>query len=489
MKNTRSFYKKNMLCSRSAVRAWSIEIFFLLAMCLPLMAQNDVEYVPDSSEIRESLIETWFIQDIAVVLEQDTQIVQNRLGDYFLVRAEERGAEVAIIVAPLVRQLVKMQTMEILVDDAETEMENTVQEEGTLEGVAVIEDKAITSIETWPENGQGSWVLYRDAQTGNSLRVRYYFMPDPQVYVQFFKGFEKSFGEFSIFGALVASRVPVAVLLEYFYTASFEDVQYITRHTLPWNYANVYEQVYDDTMQMVGVIRSLLPVFRQAGMFVSTTGQFDFLKWIVDGLIKPITGGILFDEPLRQNTLNSSVNAIPASDAYKSFDYIRNLAAAAISARTSVSYHYNTSGADVKTEPFSLYTDADGVLQRAGFILNSGYVIDMLKPLLYVLAVTEPGRFFLGAIRENIPSTAGGKIPEQQMYNRAVAFFPWFDSEGHLQIAVFEDGSEFTYNQFLERYPNSFVHLVRIKASMEFYPDEPPESENAENIVDSIVIE
>ena len=143
-------------------------------------------------------------------------------------------------------------------------------------------------------------------------------------------------------------------------------------------------------------------------------------------------------------------------------------------------YYYNTSGADVKTEAFSLYRDNSGALKKTGFVADSGYPIELLKSLLYVLAVTEPGRFFLGAVRRSVPSTAAaGQSAEKQVFTGTAAFFPWFDASGTFQTAVFENGQEYTLDEYVQKNARCFVFLVRIKASKRFYPERPSVKEKS----------
>ena len=416
--------------------------------------------VPESAFCRKELINTWFKAAPETLKTKEPQVVQNETGDYFLVRQEQENGELQIIIAPLVNQKVVLKT-------------NT--DTGGFETAAGTE----MWIETWPKNAPGSWVLYRDPVTGKTLRIRCYFVHDKEVYIEFFPGKEKSSADFIIFGAAAASQVPVPLTFEQLYVMSFEDILHITRYTLPWNYTRVFSHSYTDIMQMTGMIRSLLPSVQKT--FVKDkNGSIAFLKWIADGLVKPLTGAVITPESLTINTVerpqeknskpHGPASALPAEH-FDSLNAVRNMAAAAISARTGIFYHYNNSGADVKTEAFSYYTDFSGTPRNAGFSANSGYPVEMLKPLLYVLAATEVHCFFLGAIRQDAKNDLTGKVAGRPVFSEAAAFFTWFDKQGRLQVSVFEKGYEYTLDEFIEKYSGSFVFLVRVKASMEFYPD------------------
>ncbi len=479
---------------------------FLYAQAAQKMKSSPAPEIPESASCRKELIETWFMQDPEIVRAAEPQVLQNRVGDYFLVRQEEENGQMRIIVAPLVRQkvLIAVNNLEVPLESraapssadpaavseksAEKKASATADLQAGVQPVTVIpsnasvasapvavseksnEEKNVSAalppenentakeiwIETWPETAPGSWVLYRDALTGKPLRIRYYIVPDGEVYADFFPGKEKCLADFVVFGAVAAGGVPVPVGFDRFYTATLEELSRLTRYTLPWNYTKVFSHSYDGVKQMIGLVRFLLPSLHKSGKISGEGASLNFVKWIVDGLVKPLTGGTVRLEEEQTDA--------------KSLENIRTLAAAAISARTDIVYDRNTSGADVKTDAFAYYIDADGVPKNTGYAFNSGYPVELLKPLFYVLAVTEADRFFLGAVRQGTVQTSAGTA-ERQVFTGTAAFFPWFDSQGRFQLSVFEKGEEYTIDEFAKKYRGGFVSLVRIKASRDFFPD------------------
>lgn len=455
------------------------------------MKSSPAPEIPESASCRKELIETWFMQDPEILRAAEPQVLQNRVGDYFLVRQEEENGQMRIIVAPLVRQKVLMAVNNLEVPsenraapsaESAADLQTGVQpvtvipsNAGKASAPAAVSEKSAEGknvpaalppenehtakeiwIETWPETAPGSWVLYRDALTGKPLRIRYYIVPDGEVYADFFPGKEKCLADFVVFGAVAAGGVPVPVGFDRFYTATLEELSHLTRYTLPWNYTKVFSYSYDGVKQMIGLVRFLLPSLHKSGKISGEGASLNFVKWIVDGLVKPLTGGTVRLEEEQTDA--------------KSLENIRTLAAAAISARTDIVYDRNTSGADVKTDAFAYYIDADGVPKNTGYAFNSGYPVELLKPLFYVLAVTEADRFFLGAVRQGTVQTAGG-MAERQVFTGTAAFFPWFDSQGRFRLSVFEKGEEYTIDEFAKKYRGGFVSLVRIKASRDFFPD------------------
>ena len=307
-----------------------------------------------------------------------------------------------------------------------------------------------------------------------------------------------------IFENFAARGVPIGVPFEKFYTASFAEVQALTKNNIPWDYVQPRIGQYDDTLVMVQTIRENLkniayaddaayneegkPVSIQNGqprfvpfnlrskISVSSAG---FVKWICDGLVEPLAGSYLKLSPLVQKTVqvnpSGSQGILEANyNSNLSLDWTRNLAAAVLSVRKNNTILYKDSGVDVSIEPFAARWTDRGVQSAVGYISNTGYKIQYLKPLLYVLATVNPQYFYLAAIRQ---TGKGPKGEEVKVFNDAAAIFPYFDADGKFKVVVFYDGAEYSLQQFCgafdsQRSGDSFAHLVRVKTSAKFYPQE-----------------
>ena len=204
--------------------------------------------IPDSSEIREKIIDKWFTQDLKILRFLDSEIYENSIGQKFQVRMEELDDSFAIGVAP--STLIEMDLV------SETETKSTV-------------------MEIYPYDLPGSWILFRDKKTGNPISVRYYFHKNSEIYVEFDaedvpsmnasmkkkKNDEKIYGSFLIFGMYLAHSVPVGLTIDNLYSFSFTQMVEVTKTSLPWEYADVNTLLYDDSLQMIGCIREKLPGF------------------------------------------------------------------------------------------------------------------------------------------------------------------------------------------------------------------------------------
>ena len=451
--------------------------FFLiiagLVLFSPLFARYNRLGIPDSSEIRDCLEEQWFTAPLSEVRLNQPEIRANDNGEKFQIRLEENESTFNVFVAP--HAVIK---------------------------VNVYSDKGMFTEEQdlYPGDAAGSWVLIRDKRTGKPMRIRYYFLKDSDVYVQFSPQGKIALADLVIYGNYAARGVPTGMPFSKFYTASFEDVMNITETKLPWSYVLADPQIYHSMKQMAAVIRERLPfisvvndaMYDENGdlVHISTGKKFEnidesdksekklllssagFVKWIADGLVEPLSGGLLKRDPLIQETVfvkdNGRQGVLSQKyDLFFSLNWVRNLASAVISVYAGKIYLSNQSGVDVTINPFASSITDKGVANTVTFVENSGYTVRVLHSLLYVLAATEPGTFFLGAIR----GTDRTVTPEVMAFNECVVFFPYFQDDGAFACNVFMNGKEMSLEDFCYFYADDFVYLTRVKSSENFFPN------------------
>lgn len=449
-------------------------VFGFLLLISPVFAVYNRLGIPDSSEIRKDLEESWLTAPLDFVRSNLAEIRYNDNGMPFQVKLEENESIYYISVSP------------------ESDMDIDVHTNDEV----VVENQKI-----YPIDGIGSWVLIKDKKTDSPLRIRYYFLKDSDVYIQFSPGNnDVALVDLIIFGNYAARRVTTGVPFEKFYTASFEDVIKFTENKIPWNYVLYDTDMYHSIKQMCAVIREKLPdmtivkdamyngnnelvhittgekfddddlknIAETSGLILSSAG---FVKWICDGLIEPLTGGMLKREPLMQETISVKDTGRQGVlsqnyDLFFGLNWIRNIASAVISVYSGSTYLFNQSGVDVTINPFASSITKKGVANIVTFIENTGYNVHVLRSLMYVLAATEPGTFYLGAIRETDRTVS----PEIKVYNKCVSFFPYFQDDGGFACSVFMDGKEMSLDEFYNSFKDDFVFLTRVKSSEQFFP-------------------
>lgn len=442
--------------------------FLVFSFSFSLFAEYNSLGIPDSAEVRKGLEEAWFEAPLESVRNNNPEIYYNKVGEEFQVRMEESESTYNIFVSP----------------------------HATI-SVNVYSDKGVYTKQqdVYPGDAPGSWVLIKDKKTGKPLRIRYYFLPDSEVFVQFSPYNRTSICDLVIFGNYAVRGVPTGVPFDKFYSASFDEMKKITKKNVPWNYVSFYSEDYHSVNQMASVIREKLPeIVYHADAMIDENGDFveltsgkkirrekgddkkplssaGFLKWVADGLVEPLAGGKLKRYPLLAQTVEVKETGYQGvlSQKYSlsfALDFVRNLSSAVLSVATGSTYKYNESGVDVTTEPFATGLSDKGIVNTVTFIKDTGYNVNCLKSLLYVLASTEPGTIYFSALRQT-----DYKTPEVKVFNNCVILMPYFETNGRFNCYVFMNGTEMTLEDFINQYNNDFIYLTRVRSSEQFFPE------------------
>jgi hypothetical protein len=199
-----------------------------------------------------------------------------------------------------------------------------------------------------------------------------------------------------------------------------------------------------------------------------------FAKWLVDGLLRPLTGTRLPVGPLkapfggRKSSFSEELEAL--RDPFFGLDWTRNLAAAANTVLRSPAYG-TLEEFEVRKSPFAEVIMRGGgagtVRLYPGFLENAGFGIEGLQPLLYTLAVETPGRIYLASVNAEL-TPAGG--PGMRQHFHVAVLIPYFNEYGNFHIAVFESAEESSFAAFRNRYPDHYVNLVTIPLEPNFEP-------------------
>ena len=443
---------------------------FLLLLAAPVFADYNSWGIPDSSEIRKGLKERWFEASLEDVRMNLPEIYDNDAGQKFQVRLEESDLTYMIFVAPCATINVKVYSNK---------------------GMSYEQQ------EIYPGEAPGSWVLVRDKKTNKPIRIRWYFSVDSDIYVQFTPYGRTAVADLLIYGNYASKGASTGIPFDKLYEISFADVMKMTAISLPWKYVTVDGDKFGSVLQMAGMIQKNLgrvmfvqnAMYDEDGKLIQITNgkAFDtenqdpeklylssagFVKWIADGLVEPIAGTKLKRAPLVKETVTVKENGYQGvlSQKYNLFfalDWIRNLAAAITSVNNGKVYMYNEAGTDVTINPFAATISGAGTVNTVTFIEDTGYNVSVLKSLLYVLAATESGNFYFGAIRETDKTIT----PEIKVFNDCVAFFPYFSSNGSFGCFVYMNGKQISLDDFCMIYPDAYIYLTRARASKDFYPE------------------
>ncbi|MDR2494456.1 MAG: hypothetical protein LBD24_04435 [Spirochaetaceae bacterium] len=342
---------------------------------------------------------------------------------------------------------------------------------------------------------QGSWILTRRRADGAPARIRVFLRSDPYTYIQFRPvSFDRCVMDMVLYNAYVVRSLPIPYSIERLFVLPVEDALASAAGQFPRRYLDPQPDDYRDLRAFMAQVRARLPAlsFRDDGA-IDDAGTYvyianlkaqeeggaglncsGFAKWMVDGILRPLTGKRLAIPPLKEafGDRGSSFTEPyePLRDPFFGLDWTRNLASAALSAILSSRDFGKLAEIEVQSCPFSALIARDpagnSIRSYPSFLLNAGFSIEGLQPLLYTLAIDEPGTLYLASVN----SETGSAVPRIRQHFHVAALVPYFNEYGTFQIAVFESAAETSFSYFRGRYPGHFVNLVRIPAEPFFDP-------------------
>jgi len=345
---------------------------------------------------------------------------------------------------------------------------------------------------TFPVSAPGGWALYRRYSDGEATRIRLFPSADPYCYVQLRPdGGNRTLMDSVVYGGYISRSVVLPLSFDRVIIEPFSSLLLHAGALFPRRYFEPKSENYADIRALSAAVRSRLGTltyvddgaFDEHGksVFIKTGEAQEvpngvncsgFVKWLVDGMLRPLGKERLAISPLKRPPIaRGSSFTEPYDDIldpYFGLDWIRNLAAAAGRA------FYGERGADpleyeIKTTPIVSVRIAggDGSSARAYPLPagDNGFLPEGLKATLYALAVDEPGHLYLGSINRDI-----GKELRLRRFYHVAAFLPQFDEQGKFSIVVFESAVESDFDGFLARYAGHMIHLVRLPVESAFNP-------------------
>ncbi|MDR1363669.1 MAG: hypothetical protein LBJ35_06430, partial [Spirochaetaceae bacterium] len=400
-------------------------LMFMLSFSGAFAIDLPVREISDDSSLRRSLFDSWFTETPPRVMAQSARLETLPSGERVEIRTERGTNEFGIVLA---REI-----------------------SGGFPGWA-----------------QGSWVVTRNIGNGRITRARFFPRSDPYMYIQFRPLDEnRSLLDVVAYNAYIAQSVNIPAGLERVLTLSLQDVFHTADYQDILRYFEPHPEDYANVRRLITSVRRLLPALSFAGdgainedgeyVFIDTLSPqtvnqglncSGFAKWLVDGLLRPVTGKRLSVSALKQpyGTRGSSFTAPyeASRDPFFGLDWTRNLSSAVNSALKSPAFGV-LDEIEVKEIPFSQIILRSGRTSRisysTGFLPDAGFSIKDLQALLYTLAINEPGVIYLGAVNdEQLPK------PRMRQYFHIAALVPYFDEHGTFHILVFESAAETRFN-------------------------------------------
>ncbi len=331
---------------------------------------------------------------------------------------------------------------------------------------------------SFPIASPGNYIIKRSLSTGEFVQIKVFLRGEAGSFVRLFPLKRRTVMDVYLFGQPLYRHVVLAMPLQYFISAPFSRIVALSAATVDW--AALLESGPEERgePELVARIRATLPrlpdrddgALDARGRFVLIADGSEqqgevglncsgFSKWVVDGMFFPLTGRYLEIAPLKKKHLESRGNRWSARfeeerDPYFGLDWTRNLAVSLNAAWSGV--RGGPEDYDVRSVEFLRYYE------------DVGYPLAQLRLALFLDYRRNPGSFYLGSLNREY-----GKDPVLYQHFHVAVFFPYFSADGRFRVAVFERNEESSLESLQGRYPDSFVHLVRLPRGSSFVPQQP----------------
>jgi hypothetical protein len=348
----------------------------------------------------------------------------------------------------------------------------------------------------FPVYSRGSYVVKKGTD-GVFRQVKIFLGSDQGNYLRVFPDGTRSRIDAYLFERKLYGNVVVPLPFERVLTESFAELVRLTGRIIDWNLLapRTDDPGYARLGTTAAAIRKMLPRLRDAddgamdadGVFVTiadgkpqpSPGGFNcsgFAKWVADGVLRAAVGRLFSIEELaarhpgyRGNRWSEPLEHV--RDPYFGLDWTRNIAVGLEhagfgedpqrqgrpgddpEARTAAGPQrqgrqaVDPEAMDVREGPFARYVE------------DVGYTAADLPIVLYYLAVTEPGWFYLASVNKEF-----GADPRLRQHTHVAVLLPYFTAGGRFVVNVFETNREHDFSSFLSYNKEFDLHLVRIRA-------------------------
>ena len=328
---------------------------------------------------------------------------------------------------------------------------------------------------------RGSYIIKRRLEDGAFVQIKIFYRSAPGFFVRLFPAGNRTVMDLYVAGVQTYDGVVLPISFRRILFEPFARLQRMSEKIVRWDdiYRRYPLSAYTELRKMVAAARNSLTSLPDAEdgamdadgelVFIESLVMQDqlpgfncsgFAKWVCDGLVGPATGTYLSIDALKEKHLElrghqwSRPNE-EERDPYFGLDWSRNLARhlAAIEQTGSTENLPHPEALDVRDVPFSQYVE------------DVGYPVKELPRILYFLAQSEPGTFYIASLNREF-----GEAPTLRQHVHVAVIFPYFDAEGEFELSVMERNVETSLESLEQRYRDDYVHLVRVRARDGFVP-------------------
>ena len=323
----------------------------------------------------------------------------------------------------------------------------------------------------FPVWSSGTYIIKKDLITGDFLQAKIFLYNNENSFIRIYPDQDRTRLDIHLFGHIIYSGIRISMSFEKLILLPLSKILSLTENKIPWEdlftdisysewnkvkeFSNYVQNSVpnlsdndDGAINQFGeyvYIETLLPQLEEAGLNCS-----GFTKWTVDLLYKDITGTNMEIEPLKTKHYDLRGNswsnrAEELRDPYFGLDWTRNIAYT----YRSILYpeqEIDVLSCDIDSVPYFSYKE------------NVGYDLDDIEGVLFLAAIKNPGRIYLGSANQPF-----GSVNVLRQHTHVVVIFPYFNENGEFKIDVVERQTVTGVESLKSRYKGEFLHLVHIE--------------------------
>ncbi len=176
----------------------------------------------------------------------------------------------------------------------------------------------------FPVHAQGSWVVKRSLMDGSLQQAKIFLRSDAGTFARIYPNGARSRMDIVVYGAVLYREVPLPMSLETVLRSPFSRLRELSAALVDWNIFSPDPALYGELGILMDAVRSHLHGLRYAddgaidadGRAVNIRDLSDqqgqpglncsgFVKWLVDGMLKPLSGSYSSVETLKERMLRS----------------------------------------------------------------------------------------------------------------------------------------------------------------------------------------
>lgn len=323
----------------------------------------------------------------------------------------------------------------------------------------------------FPVWSSGSYIIKKDLLTGEFIQAKIFLFNNEESFIRIYPEQDRSRLDLHIFGQNIYTGIRIPLSFNRLILLPISKIISLTKNKIRWEelFTDLSFKEWKDVKDFSLKIQEITPVLGDADdgalnekgeyVYIETLlPQLDesglncsgFSKWTVDLLYKRLTGANMPITPLKKKHYDLRGNswserAEESRDPFFGLDWTRNIA-----------YLYrqtlypeqklNVRSCDISSVPYFTYHD------------NVGYELNELQAVLYLSAIKNPGRIYLGSANRPF-----GEVNKLRQHVHVVVLFPYFNESGEFKIDVIERQTVTGIDSLIDRYKGEFMHLVQVE--------------------------